>query len=163
MIRLRMIDQVGSGIRRMFQTQRDRFFPLPDYVLDEADHGYPRVEVTIPGQVLDVNYSQLLMKRTDLPLRQVLLLDRVQKKKALQPQDVQELRTRAADLDKRELALKAIEAELKQREDELVEREEYVTQSEESLIEKIQKQERRAAELEQQEDNIRKKLEMLAK
>ena len=92
MIRLRMIDQVGSGIRRMFQTQRDRFFPLPDYVLDEADHGYPRVEVTIPGQVLDVNYSQLLMKRTDLPLRQVLLLDRVEKKKALQPQDVQELR-----------------------------------------------------------------------
>lgn len=94
MIRLRMIDQVGSGIRRMFQTQRDRFFPLPDYVLDTTERGYPRVEVTIPGQVLDVKYSQLLMKRTDLPLRDVLLLDRVQKKKALQPAEVQELRTR---------------------------------------------------------------------
>ena len=33
MIRLRMIDQVGSGIRRMFETQRERFFPLPDYLL----------------------------------------------------------------------------------------------------------------------------------
>ncbi|RRS01086.1 transcriptional regulator [Aquabacterium soli] len=93
MIRLRMIDQVGSGIRRMFQTQRDRFFPLPDYVLDTTERGYPRVEVTIPGQVLDVKYSQLLMKRTDLPLRDVLLLDRVQKKKALQAAEVQELRT----------------------------------------------------------------------
>lgn len=92
MIRLRMIDQVGSGIRRMFQTQRDRFFPLPDYVLDVTERGYPRVEVTISGQVLDVKYSQLLMKRTDLSLREVLLLDRVQKKKALQPAEAQELR-----------------------------------------------------------------------
>lgn len=92
MIRLRMIDQVGSGIRRMFQTQRDRFFPLPDFVLDATERGYPRVEVTIPGQVLDVKYSQLLMKRADLPLREVLLLDRVQKKKTLQPSEVQELR-----------------------------------------------------------------------
>lgn len=31
MIRLRMIDQVGSGIRRMFETQRERNSPLPDY------------------------------------------------------------------------------------------------------------------------------------
>lgn len=31
MIRLRMIEQVGSGIRRMFMTQRERLLPLPDY------------------------------------------------------------------------------------------------------------------------------------
>ena len=34
MIRLRMIEQAGSGIRRMFATQRQRLFPLPDYVFD---------------------------------------------------------------------------------------------------------------------------------
>ena len=51
------------------------------------------MEVTIPGQVLDVKYSQLLMKRADLPLRDVLLLDRVQKKKkVLQLGEVQKLR-----------------------------------------------------------------------
>ena len=92
MIRLRMIDQVGSGIRRMFQTQRDRFFPLPDYRIDENELGKPRVEVMIPGQVLDMKYTQLLMKRADLELRQVLLLDRVQKKRALPAEDIRELR-----------------------------------------------------------------------
>lgn len=92
MIRLRMIDQVGSGIRRMFQTQRDRFFPLPDYRIDENELGKPRVEVMIPGQVLDMKYTQLLMKRSDLELRQVLLLDSVQKKRALPAEEVRALR-----------------------------------------------------------------------
>ena len=73
MIRLRMIDQVGSGIRRMFQTQRDRYFPLPDFVFEVTEQGHPRVEVTILGQVLDVKYTQLLMKRADLDLRLSLI------------------------------------------------------------------------------------------
>ena len=92
MIRLRMIDQVGSGIRRMFQTQRDRYFPLPDFAFEVAAQGHPRVEVTIPGQVLDVKYTQLLMKRADLDLRQVLLLDKVQKKRPLAADDVRQLK-----------------------------------------------------------------------
>lgn len=92
MIRLRMIDQVGSGIRRMFQTQRDRFFPLPDFVFDTPEQGHPRVEVTIPGQVLDVKYTQMLMRRSDLTLHQVLMLDRVQKKRPLPAGDVRELK-----------------------------------------------------------------------
>ncbi len=93
MIRLRMIDQVGSGIRRMFQTQRDRFFPLPDFVFDNAEAGHPRVEVIIPGQILDVKYTQMLIKRSDLTLRQVLLLDRVQKKRPLSAGEARELKS----------------------------------------------------------------------
>lgn len=93
MIRLRMIDQVGSGIRRMFETQRDRFFPLPDYTFDSDEQGHPRVEVTISGQVLDVKYTQMLMKRSDLELRQVLLLDRVQKRRDLSAEEVRELKS----------------------------------------------------------------------
>lgn len=92
MIRLRMIEQAGSGIRRMFQTQRDRFFPLPDFAFDENEQRQPRVEVTISGQVLDAKYTQLLMKRADLPLREVLLLDRVQKKHALTADQARQLR-----------------------------------------------------------------------
>jgi len=80
-----MIDQVGSGIRRMFQTQRDRFFPLPDYLLNETDGGYPSVEVAISGQVLDARYSQLLMQHPELELREVQLLDRVQKRHWIRP------------------------------------------------------------------------------
>lgn len=92
MIRLRMIDQAGSGIRRMFQTQRDRFFPLPDYCIDENELGKPRVEVTLPGQILDTKYTQVLMKRDDLDLRQVLLLDSVQKRRSISPEAVKELK-----------------------------------------------------------------------
>ncbi|PAT40127.1 transcriptional regulator [Vandammella animalimorsus] len=92
MIRLRMVDQVGSGIRRMFQTQRERFFPLPDFVFETSPQGHPRVEVTIPGRVMDSKYTRLLMKRADLELRQVLLLDKVQKKQPIGKQDASELR-----------------------------------------------------------------------
>jgi ATP-dependent DNA helicase RecG len=79
MIRLRMIDQVGSGIRRMFETQRERFFPMPDYSIEANASGVPRVEVSIAGQVLDAKYTLVLMKRSDLKLQHVLLLDKVQK------------------------------------------------------------------------------------
>ncbi|MBU1189364.1 MAG: putative DNA binding domain-containing protein [Gammaproteobacteria bacterium] len=92
MIRLRMIDQVGSGIRRMFETQRGRFFPLPDYVIDTTDVGHPRVEVTISGTILDVKYTRMLMRRDDLDLRQVLLLDRVQKKADISPEEAKTLK-----------------------------------------------------------------------
>lgn len=92
MIRLRMIDQVGSGIRRMFETQRERFFPLPDFTFDPNEQGYPRVEVTISGHILDVKYTQVLMKRTDLNLHQVLLLDRVQKRRDLSPSEARTLK-----------------------------------------------------------------------
>ncbi|MDD2464130.1 MAG: putative DNA binding domain-containing protein [Desulfobulbus sp.] len=85
MIRLRMIDQQGSGIRRMFETQRERFFPLPDYLIDTDSSVKPRVEVAIHGRILDVKYTQLLMKRHDLNLSQVVLLDQVQKHQKLTP------------------------------------------------------------------------------
>lgn len=66
MIRLRMIDQVGAEFAACF-TQRERYFPLPDYRIDENELGKPRVEVTLPGQILDAKYTQVLMKRDDLP------------------------------------------------------------------------------------------------
>lgn len=90
MVRLRMIDQVGSGIRRMFMTQRERFFPMPDYAIDTGTP--PRVEVIITGQVLDSKYTRVLMKRSDLDLRQVMLLDRVQKKRPLSKGEAGELK-----------------------------------------------------------------------
>ncbi|MBE3037337.1 MAG: putative DNA binding domain-containing protein [Chloroflexi bacterium] len=76
MVDLNMIDTQGGGIKRMFQKQKQRFFPMPDYDLTEFD----RVQVSIPGNILDEQYSRLLMQRTDLDLWQVLLLDRVQKR-----------------------------------------------------------------------------------
>src|SRR5205823_4865623 len=75
MVELNLIDTQGGGIRRMFETQRRRSFPMPDY-----DLGKPgEVAVSLSGRILDERYTRLLMERTDLDLRQVMLLDQVQK------------------------------------------------------------------------------------
>lgn len=92
MIRLRMIDQVGSGIRRMFEVQRQRHFPLPDFTLDALDANHPRVEVLIPGQIMDVKYTHALMKRSELELGQVLLLDKIQKGRAISKEEAASLK-----------------------------------------------------------------------
>jgi ATP-dependent DNA helicase RecG len=80
MVQLKMIDTIGSGIRRMFQIQRDRFFPLPDYEFSqEQNTGLPSVAVRIQGKILDENYTRLLIRKPDLRLEDVMLLDKVQK------------------------------------------------------------------------------------
>ena len=76
MVNLNMIDTQGGGIKRMFQVQIKRFFPLPDYDLSEPD----RVAVMVRGEILDEQYTRLLMERTDLDLWQVMLLDKIQKR-----------------------------------------------------------------------------------
>lgn len=75
MVSLNMIDTQGGGIKRMYRTQRDRYFPLPTYDLSDPD----RIAVGIPGAILDEHYTRLLMQRSDLSLMQVVLLDKVQK------------------------------------------------------------------------------------
>ena len=71
-----MIDKGGYGIRDMVASQRKRYLPLPDY------EGSTPIETSfnIYGQQIDENYSRMLMERSDLPLEQVIWLDRVQKK-----------------------------------------------------------------------------------
>lgn len=75
MVELNLIDTQGGGIKRMFETQRRRSFPLPDYDLNTPE----RVQVAISGRILDERYTQLLMQQPDLSLNEVILLDRIQK------------------------------------------------------------------------------------
>jgi len=75
MVHLNMIDTIGSGIKRMFIKQRERFFPLPDFDVSNPE----KVVVKIAGRIWDENYTKLLMSKTDLDLKTVVLLDRVQK------------------------------------------------------------------------------------
>lgn len=75
MTELNLIDHMGYGIHRMARDQVRRFLPLPDHDLSTPGE----VQLTIPGAVIDPAFSQLLMARTDLPLADVLALDRVQK------------------------------------------------------------------------------------
>lgn len=75
MVNLNMIDTVGSGIRRVFNIQKEKFFPLPDYDLSEET----RVKVTLYGKIIDEKYSKILFEKTNLDIDKVMLLDRVQK------------------------------------------------------------------------------------
>jgi ATP-dependent DNA helicase RecG len=88
MVELNLIDTQGGGIKRMFETQRRRSFPLPDYDLSEIG----RVAVRITGRILDERYTRLLMERTDLGLGEVLLLDRVQKGLSIRREDHRRLK-----------------------------------------------------------------------
>jgi ATP-dependent DNA helicase RecG len=83
-----MIDTMGFGILDMHRRQMRRFLPMPDYDLTEPN----RVKVTIHGAVVDEAYTNLLMQRGDLPLTDVLALDRVQKGLPIPEEMVKRLR-----------------------------------------------------------------------
>lgn len=76
MAELNMIDTMGYGIHSIYQGQARRYFPMPDYDLSETR----AVKMTIYGGVVDPAYSRLLIQKTDLPLVDILALDRVQKR-----------------------------------------------------------------------------------
>lgn len=87
MVNLNMIDTIGSGIRKMFVTQKNRFFPLPEYQLEAGT-----VQVTITGRVLDLSYARKLAELPELSLNDIILLDRVQKRKTLSAEQIKHLK-----------------------------------------------------------------------
>ena len=84
MAELNMIDTMGYGIHEMHVGQARRYFPMPDYDLSEPQ----AVKMTIHGRVVDPAYSRMLIQKTDLPLEDILALDRVQKKLPLNDEGV---------------------------------------------------------------------------
>ena len=64
MVNLGMIDRLGYGIHTMYLSQKNRYFPLPDYELSEPQ----KVVLQIYGHSIDENYSKLLIENKDLPL-----------------------------------------------------------------------------------------------
>lgn len=75
---LDMIETQGGGIRKIFNFQRQRFFPMPDYDLSES-----KVKVTISGKILDEDFARILIKNPNLSLEEIILLDKVQKKNTI--------------------------------------------------------------------------------
>ncbi len=76
MFHIGMIDTAWSGIKRVFKTQRERFFPLPSYNFEQDS-----VKVELYGKILDMKYANTLAQHTDLTLKEIIILDKVQKKK----------------------------------------------------------------------------------
>lgn len=76
MVNFNMIDTVSRGIKKMFNEQRLRHFPMPDYDIDLLNK---EVGVTIYGNTINEKYTQLLKHNETLSLEDCILLDAVQK------------------------------------------------------------------------------------
>lgn len=90
MVNIKMIDTQGYGIHKMFQSQKDRFLPMPDYDLSTSNE----VILNLPGTIIDENYSLMLMEKQDLTLTDAVLLDQVQKGHRISADAVAMLRKR---------------------------------------------------------------------
>ena len=89
MVNLNMIDTISSGIKRMFIIQKNKFFPMPDYNLENE-----KVQVRITGKVLDINYARKVAELPSLTLKEIIALDKVSKKKPLTDWEIKTLRNK---------------------------------------------------------------------
>lgn len=89
MVNLNMIDTIGSGIKRMFLMQKEKFFPLPEYDLKDK-----KVSVTITGKVIDLDYARKLANMPDLSLLEIMYLDKVAKGKRLKKHEANALKAK---------------------------------------------------------------------
>lgn len=91
MVNFNMIDTVGRGIRKIFNEQRKRYFPMPDYEIDEEKR---EVAVRLYGNAINQKYTTLLKERKELTLDDCILLDAVQKGHRITEEAAQELRAK---------------------------------------------------------------------
>jgi ATP-dependent DNA helicase RecG len=84
---LDMIETQGGGIRKIFNYQKQRFFPLPDYNFEDN-----KVKVTITGKILDENFAKILINNFNLGLDEIILLDKVQKHKQISENEIKHLK-----------------------------------------------------------------------
>jgi len=87
MVNLKMVESIGSGIRKMFEYQKQRCFPMPEYNFTNK-----RVELKIFGKVLDMKFAKILTLNPDLNLHDTIMLDKVHKNKELQEEEIKHLR-----------------------------------------------------------------------
>jgi ATP-dependent DNA helicase RecG len=88
MTKVNMIDTAQWGIRKVFNIQRNRYFPMPDYDFIKPN----QVAVRVYGKILDGNYTRLLFGHDDLSIETVFLLDRIQKRLPIEKEQYQRLR-----------------------------------------------------------------------
>jgi len=89
MVNLNMIETIGSGIKRMYNIQRTKFFPLPEYDLSRN-----KVKVTFFGKIINLDYARKLAKAPKLSLNEIILLDKVAKQKPLSDEEAKDLKNK---------------------------------------------------------------------
>lgn len=84
---LNMIDTQGGGIRKIFNYQRKRRFPMPDYDLSGG-----KVKATLIGRVMNEDFVRILGTYPEMSLADIILLDRVQKHLPLEVEECRRLK-----------------------------------------------------------------------
>ncbi len=91
MVNFNMIDIVGRGIRKIFNEQWKRYFPMPDYEIDAANK---EIAVRLYGNAINEKYTTLLKENKELTLDDCILLDAVQKGHRINETDAKKLLSR---------------------------------------------------------------------
>jgi ATP-dependent DNA helicase RecG len=87
MFNLGLVDTVGGGIKKMFENQARRFFPLPEYDISDG-----RVVLKIYGRVTDREYSLTLAGNPQLNMNEIMALDKLRKGVKLSTEEIKMLR-----------------------------------------------------------------------
>lgn len=82
-----MVDTEGGGIKKLFEQQKKRFFPMPEY-----DTSGGMVTVDIEGKVINEQFARILVSVPNLSMLDLILLDKVQKQKKLEDEEIKYLR-----------------------------------------------------------------------
>ena len=88
MVNFNMIDTVSRGIKKMFNEQWRRHFPMPDYEIDQITK---KVVVRIYGNEINKRYTDLLKTNGTLSLWDCISLDAVQKGRTIHEDIAQDL------------------------------------------------------------------------
>ena len=83
-----MIDTVSRGIKKMFNEQWRRHFPMPDYEIDQIKK---KVVVRIYGNEINKRYTDLLKTNDTLSLWDCISLDAIQKGRTIHEDIAQDL------------------------------------------------------------------------
>lgn len=91
MVHFNMIDTVGRGIPKLFKEQRRRFFPMPEYEINDKEQ---TVSVTLYGISTDDAYTDLLKSNPTLSLMECLWIDAVRSHKPITKEAAKHLKER---------------------------------------------------------------------
>ena len=91
MVDFNMIDTVSRGIKKMFNEQWRRHFPMPDYEIDAKNR---KVSVRIYGNEINEQYTNLLKTDKSLTLWDCISLDAIQKGRTIHEDIAQDLLNR---------------------------------------------------------------------
>ena len=91
MVDFNMIDTVSRCIKKMFNEQWRRHFPMPDYEIDAKNR---KVSVRIYGNEINEQYTNLLKTNKSLTLWDCISLDAIQKGRTIHEDIAQDLLNR---------------------------------------------------------------------